>query len=319
MDYGQLAYVKAEEIEAYLRKAAQAEERRTHTCAAFYPRTALESGYAPCTVFGSGNVGLTAVLRLAAPQGADNITVRLYCGEHPAAYTRITLPAGGRENATLFASVYPGAGERIRIEADAQGLLLEELRVSVEGAGASVSGGQEGYKCDCSATAIYTARTEADGYVYVRKYGTDRRANVLHGGVFDIAVRGDTVAVAGSDDDGNLWGVTLDADLKETRRVRLGAGADSVALGQSPAGWILATTQNRKVFLAECEPDFGGLSAFAPADFVTEADEVFFCKQSENPVLFLRRGGNVFAKLPVSCVTAGVELNVALSVGVPQA
>lgn len=299
MDIAKSAYVKAEELEAYLRKAAYAAERRNSVRTSKYPRTAAESGYAPASVVGSGNAALTVSATVRAPQGADGIVLWLYCGDKAAAYTRVTLPAGGQGNYTLLAAVYPQDGERIQLIAEREGLLLDEVHVLAEGDGVSLSGGEENVRCDYTATAAYVAR-EKDGYLTVRSYPDGKETTVAHASVFDIACLGGEVGVLCRDDDGNVWGVRYDAQLKETGRTYLGDGVDKVTLGLWAQGLLLAaTTSAGDVLTAQCERDFSGKTDWAPMDFDCKAQDIYLAKQSENPLLFLQRDGAVFCKPPL--------------------
>ena len=141
--------------------------------------------------------------------------------------------------------------------------------------------------------------------------------NAVHGNVFDLCAAEDGIALFCCDDDDNLWGITYAPDLTERARAYLGAGFDRVAIGRNVFGFTLAAIRNRKVYFAQCENDFSGMSDWAAADFATEADEVYFCKQSLCPVLFLRRDGRLYAKIPVwetgdrDCVRCTVTLETA--------
>ncbi|MCI8458728.1 MAG: hypothetical protein HFE46_03555 [Clostridia bacterium] len=312
MDWGRLAFVKAEELETLWKKTARAAEKRTSACASFYPRAAAEAGYAPCAVEGTGNVGLSVWVRVSAPQGASGIKLWLYCGDKAAAYTAITLPEGGEGSYTLFASVYPSAREKLRLCADREGLIIEEMRVLAEGGDAALTAGQEGYRCDCLHNEIYMAR-EQNGTLYLQKYGNEQKTDVCHASVFDMLADDNGIAVLCSDDDGNLWGVKYAPDLTERCRVRLGDGFSCVAIGRNPTGYTLAAVKDRAVRLARCADDFSGLTAWEAADFSTEADEVYFCKQTLCPLLFLRRDGQLFAKLPMGELGGKETLRVAIS------
>lgn len=297
MDYGQLAYLKTQELESYVRRSAVDSGKRTAQSAAFYPHTAISGGYEPCTVYGDGCVALAAVLTLRAPEGFAG-KVRLYCGGKIAAYTQVTLSAGESGRYTLLASVYPADGERLRICAERDGVLLDELHVLVEGSGAAVTSGQEGYKSDCYNGEIYLVR-EHDGNVEVSRASDGKKAIAVHGGVYDLAASAIGICVACADDNGNLWGLTYTADLDETSRTYLGPAPDRIAVGRSITGLTLAAVRSRKVYFATADAGFAGLSDWTAADFVTEADDVYLSKQADNPVLFLRRDGEIFAKIPL--------------------
>ncbi|MDE6398542.1 MAG: hypothetical protein K2L51_04385, partial [Clostridiales bacterium] len=179
MDKGERAYIKAEELEGYLQRSAQAAEKRASVCAAYYPRTAAEAGYAPCVVTGSGAVVVTVSLALSAPKGANGIKLWLYAGENRAAYTAVTLPEGGTTCVTLFACAYPEAGGTpVRVCANEQGLIVDEMRVLAEGNGAAIEARRSGRVCDSLGNDIYTA-WEENGTVYLRKHGSDARVNVV--------------------------------------------------------------------------------------------------------------------------------------------
>lgn len=312
MDYGKLAYVKAEEIERYLRRSKT--ENSEGAVAAFFPRAALESGYSPCTVEGSGNVSLTVSMLLYAPCGADSVAVTLYCGESAAAYTRITTAAGTEVGVTLLACVYPSGGESIRVQADREGLLLEEIRVLAVGADASLSSGKEGYRADAFGGEIYLCR-ELGGYVYVSKQSGEE-VNVSHGSVYDIAASGEGVDVLCSDDDGNLWGVSYDAELGELARVRLGEGFSSVALGVYGGERLIAAVKDGRIYFALCGERFGGMTDFSEPEGEIAAERVYLSRGTGDSALLFKRGKGLYAKFPAVHVGAKCEVKFNASIEV---
>ena len=136
MDYGQIAYVKVQEIEEYLRRAATSKQIGTAASASFYPHAAFDGGYEPCTLSAhGGSVGLSVAIEISAPLGATDDKIRLYCGNKLAAYVAVTLPENGKGRYAMFASVTPGNGEKLKIKADTNKLLLDEFSVLADGGG----------------------------------------------------------------------------------------------------------------------------------------------------------------------------------------
>lgn len=303
-------------MEAYVKKTNEI-ERRNCRCASYFPRTAAEAGYAPCAIAGSDIVSVTVSLLFSAPQATDGITVWLYVGDKRVARTAVTLAAGGKQSNTLFAAVYPSGREEICVKADRQGLLIEEMRVSVYGANAFLASLQDGFACDTLSGHIYMARQE-DGYIYVYKYGADIKMNVAHGNAFDLCAANNALALLCSDDDGNLWGVLLDENVNETARVYLGDGFDRVAIGRSGTGFTLAAVKDKQIYLAQCEPDFSGRTAWQRAPWASTADSVHLCKQTDSPVLLYSRDGQIYAKIPVETLGGRdtVQAHISLVTGV---
>ncbi len=304
MDYGQLAYIKAEELERYV-KSVSVRKKRNAVSASFYPRVAAESGYEPCSVSGEGSIGVAVSAALRSPQSVRQAKLRLYCGGKIAASAGVAQSGGATVSYTLFASVTPGAGETLRLEADTAGLVLEELRVLVFGDGASVDNRGGNLRAEWVGTETYLAR-EKQGAISLSVYGGGE-ITVARGQTFDICDSPDGPGMVISDDAGNLWGVAFDAEINETARVNLGAGVDSVALGRNRRGYIIAGVRGRRVYFCECGYDFSGRTDWTEADFTTEADKVYFTKHTEEPILFLSRDGALYAKIPVRslvCVSA---------------
>lgn len=296
MDYGKLAYVKAEELESYLRKTESEKGKNATLCAAFYPRVALESGYAPVTVSGDDSVGLTVVLKLRASKDVTDLKVRLYAGDMQTAYTTVTAAKGETVSATVLSSVYPGSGQRLRVVASGKGLILDEMSVLACGAGVALSGGQSDYRCDVYDGKVYCAH-ERDGYLYLSQAGGDGEVSVAHASVFDLAASGQGLNVLACDDLGNLWGVCYDGELNETHRVMLGDGFDSVALGRNPFGQVMAAVKGKKLYFALSDENFDGATDWTQFEDVT-ASEVYLSKQSDNSVLLYVRDGKLYARLP---------------------
>ncbi|MDE7395742.1 MAG: hypothetical protein K2M95_06465 [Clostridiales bacterium] len=316
MDYGQLAYIKAQTLEAYLNKTASAVQKTGCASAAFYPHTAAESGYTPLTIYGSGSVGLTVTLTLRAAVTVKGAKLRLYVGDKLAAYCSVSLDSGKTERSTLLATVYPSEGEVLRVVCDTAGLLIEEMFVLCEGAKVRLVSRFAFARCDGRDGKAFIAYAK-DGDVRVRACDTEAETVAFKGGVFDLAVRGDGVYILGVDDTGNLVGITYDYGLQETSRTVLGQFAfDCVAIGQTGGELLLAGLQNRKTYFCTALDRFAGNTAFEPAAFATEADAIYLSKQSENSMLFLRRDDALYCKLPFQklgkqdciCVTFGYEV-----------
>lgn len=311
MDYGQLAYIKAEEIENYLRVAAAKRTGRNAVSASFYPRCEISGGYEPCSVIGGASTALTVTLTLRAPQGANEIKVRLFCGDKIAAYVTVSLSAGETGRYTMLASVYPSGGEKLRIAASENGLILEQMQILADGDGVTVTGGKEIMRCDFAGDAVYTL-TEENGYIYLAKIG-GAKVNAAHGSEYDIAVADGGVKVICRDDVGNLWGICYDFDLAEQSRVNLGDAPEKVAIGQNPYGLTVAGVIKDEVYLCECEYDFSGRTDFARAEINTLADDVYLVKQSNNPALIITRDGKLYAKLPMPSTGSRDSISVTLS------
>ena len=298
MDYGQLAYLKAQTLEAYLNKTAASVQKTGCQSAAFYPHTAAESGYAPVTVYGSGSVGITVTLTLRAVALVQGAKMRLYSGDKLAAYCSVTLETGETAQSTLLASVHPSEGEILRVVCDTAGLLIEEMFVLCEGPKVRLVSRFAYARCDGEAGAVFVAYLQG-GDVCVRKCGTDLEAIAFKGSVFDLSVYGGEVYLIGCDDIGNFVGLTYDFELKETSRAVLGQYAfDCVALGQMSGDLLLAGLKDRKITFCTALNRYEGLTAFKPADFATEADAIHLSKRAENSALFLERGEGLYCKLP---------------------
>ncbi len=304
MDYGQLAYVKVQEIEEYLRRAATSKQIGTAASASFYPHAAFDGGYEPCTLSAhGGSVGLSVAIEISAPLGATDDKIRLYCGNKLAAYVAVTLPENGKGRYAMFASVTPGDGEKLKIKADTNKLLLDEFSVLAEGGGAKIIFDGGGYKCDSCGNGVFLAKENSRGYIVLLKCGTDLSVIVSHGGVFDIAATELGVSVLCCDNERNLWGVRYDNDLNEVSRILLGDGADKVALGRGAGGLTIVCIRAKKLYFAESDEDFTGLTQWAPSDFEAEADDVFLSKQMDFPVLFFSRNGTLYAKIPIEALS----------------
>ncbi len=313
MDYGQLALLKAQELEAYIKTSASKVSERRAVSASFYPRCELHGGYEPCFVYGTASIGVTAELVVRAPTGASKAKVGMYFGNKIAAYATVNLSAGQTERYTLLASVYPSDGERLKIEASDEGIILEEFHVLAEGSGAAVSSGEEMCKSDYVGDSAFIAR-EDNGNLKVIKCGTDKSVNAAHGSVFDISASGQNLCVICRDDLNNLWGIVYDVNLTEKVRKNLGEWTGRIALGQDEQGLTVAGVKERKVYIFKCGADFSSRTDWIKADFETEADDVYLSKQSDKPVLFIRRGKTLYAKIPTPTLDCADTVRVRLSV-----
>ena len=296
MDYGRLAYLKAEEVEKYVRGIAKSENMGAAACV-FRPNTALESGY-ETALYGSGAIALAVNISVSAPSGAENIRVWLYCGDKNIDYANVTLAAGSGGEYTFLCCAYPDSdGEKLGVKAESSGLLLNELRLLAIGDGVTLSHMQSACKCDCVGLTVYLAREE-DGEITLAKIPDGGKVNVAHGTVFDLSAHSSGADVICRDDNGNLWGVGFDGNLNETARIFIDGHADKLALGRTSDGLSIAALSGGEVFLAECGECFSGMTEWQSADFGSGFGDVFFCRQSGSKVLFLQKGNRVYAKLP---------------------
>lgn len=299
MDYGRLAYIKAEELERAVLRLGSEKALWQVRSATVYPNRRIESEYAPLSVWGNGEILLVASVRVRAPQGADNAKVWLTLGGKSIACGRVTVGAGERTDSVLTAAVVAD-GETLGVWADGAELVLEEMRVLASGDGVALSTAASAVVCDGVDGQIFWARADGSG-MHIRKAGAENAAT-LSGSAFDLTAvsSGVHVLIANGDE---LTGVVFSHDLKEIARVRLGAGGESVAIGGCADGLALAVVRNGTVYTAKCGEGFTDATEFVPLDGGIRADGVRLSKQCDSPVLFLQRGQKIFAKVPLAFFT----------------
>ena len=298
MDFGKLAYVKAEEAERYIRKKASEEAEERCVSIVCVPHAELSSGYIPVRISGNKSVGVMASVRVSAVAAVSAANVRAECGGKLCAATTVTLNRGEECRFTLFFSAYPGSGEYVRLISDESGLILEEVNFMVTGAGAKITSSAVLARADYFGSDLYVIY-EKNGYVELTSVNKGITVDVAHGSTFDIAVTEGGVCVAVSDDSGNTLGILYDLGLKELNRKYVGAKFDRIAIARNTGGLVMAGIRNSKLYVCYFAEDFSDGTEWEETDFVSSADDVYFSKQTDNATLFIRRGDGVYAKLAV--------------------
>ena len=297
MDYGKLAYQKAEDAEKYIRKKAAEEGEEKCVSAVSFPHAELNIGYTPIRISGTKSVGVMASMRVSATKSVS-ARISVTCGEKLCSGTTVTLESGEEKRFTLFFSAYPGSGENVRLICDKSGVLLEEVNFLAVGANAKITLSGAMSRADFHGDDIYVL-CEQNGYVVLTSTGTDKSVSVAHGSTFDIAVSLSGISVAVSDDSGNALGVLYDFELNEVGRGYLDAGFEKIAVGRHTVGLVLAGIRGGKIYMCYCAEDFSDRTDWEETDFVKSADDVYFSKQTDSATLFIRRGDGLYAKLAV--------------------
>ena len=312
MDWGKLAYLKAEEAERYMRKRAAEELEEKCVSAVCFPHAELFYGYTPVRISGSKSVGVMASLRVSAANSAVENKITAECGGKLCAATRVTLAEGEEARLVLYFSVYPGSGEDVRISSSSDGLILEEANFLVVGAGAKLTSSSVMSRADYHGGDIFIA-CEREGYVTLTNASTGESVSVLHGSTFDLAVHDVGISVVACDDSGNTLGVLYDFTLKEVCRRYLDTSVEKIAVGRTSDGLVIAGIRGGKIYLSYCSEDFSGMTDWQETDFVSGALDVYFSKQTQNATLFIRRGDGLYAKLAVPELDCHSSLTIALT------
>ena len=312
MDYGKLAYVKAEEVERYIRKKAAAETEEKCVSAVCFPHAELYYGYTPVRIMGSKSVGVMAALKVSAVSSTVENKITVECGSKLCATTRVTLAGGEEKRFSLYFSAYPGSGEDVRIFSEGGGLILEEANFLVVGAGAKIITSSVMSRADFRNGDIYVA-CEREGYTELTNATTGKSVSVAHGSTFDLSVHDSGISVIVSDDNGNMQGVLYDFSLGELSRKYFDTRMEKIAVGRSVGGLVLAGIRGGKIYLSYCDKDFSGWTDWEETDFVSSALDVYFSKQTDYATLFIRKSDGLYCKLAVPECGSHGSLTLALT------
>ncbi len=284
MDYGKLAYLKAEELEARL----GGKKESGIPSPALYRRS-FESASGRVTLleapFGSG---AAVIVKVSAANGGD---VRLYigglraaCGKLSGGGSLVLFGAGSGKTEIEFAAFDGGAKE-----VEAQVLLLvsatalrereSELRMAVTGRTHLISSVKNGDVVAERCNSVYE----------------DRLSLFAGRGVkADVCAAGSDFCIVYSDLLGRLWSVAVGGDMKIVARSFLGDAPENFGItyaGNRVYGFF--AEDGKAKYFSHAYPK-GTRGFTAEVDYAGKADRVVPVKDSEPMAIALESGGKVY-------------------------
>lgn len=285
MDYGKLAYMKAEDIERRLDGADKKETRSAK--AVFKPRVRLtEKGYDLTEISGDGTI--TAVVRAEVRAGnAYRGVLKLRAGTLGLSDCALNLAAGETHVCVMLAALDCAGGVPLSIAAE-EGVTLTALELAVMGSGAKVYRRAGDFAADGSCVLVsederLRAYSAGAGELSAGKVvGFGHRA--------DLIAAGEGYFVAYADNTDNLFGCALDGGLNVTGVRYLGRGADGIAVSDDGGRAAIALLRGGRVTIRYVDFDLKGVSMETETE-IEGVERIKFVKNAPVPMLMTESGG----------------------------
>ena len=269
MDYGKLAYMKAEELEARLTTPSPS----TAVSAGFTP-DASAKGLALTSVRLSGSaVVLCKVVFFC--EADTTASVALKFDGKTAADAEIALSAGERKTEILMGCVQYTGEAALTLDCSDGRILVKRDEIA---------------RGDAFAAAALASSQTITAYPIDRAIGAGKA--VCRGLGFDLCATADGYALLYTDAVGNLWLRQLNTALDTVACSRIGDAIDSPTVCFTGGRLTAAGVVGGKAYV------FGattGATRF-PLDFPDAVDNVYFVKNAPRPILAVTSGGKVFLK-----------------------
>lgn len=300
MDYGKIAYLKAEELENRLSLMGAKSAREACTDFTAKPVFDLSGGeyfVGNVSAGGSAFFFVRAEVRLDSDVNDGRFDV-LVNG----------LSAGGcelggvkGETKTLFVmcAAYINGTARAEVTAYGADCTLISCQLLISGAGADIARTGGAAATDNSGD-VWLVVTGDDGYITARSFTEDNfelsePIYIGAGTCGDVAGGNNCFAVSYIDPAGNVFVVMLDTDLNFSGRTYVCAGAKSAAIGSYRDGFILACGDGSGIEFRYVDAG-GGVSAAVSRETIAGASRIGFVKKANPPMLTVTESGRSYVK-----------------------
>lgn len=290
MDYGKMAYLKAEELEGRI----SVNTRRLPASASFAPSVPLRDSYRIAEIKGTGGIAVMVKLTLYAAAAVDG---RIAASLNGVTFADCRVAFTGTHAEVLLGAAELAGGAVLAIEpenlAAARLERAEVVTIGGDGVGKEVSGfavaeSDRGILAVFGRSMSVIGRPVTDGTL-----GSERvlgRGNALDACGFE-----DGYYLVYDDPLGNLWVKRLDADLSETATAYAGRGVTSPAVFADSAGVYLAFVQDGEVYVRTCTTDLRFIGESVATGF-GYADGVAFVRGAPTPMLIVQSRGKCYLK-----------------------
>lgn len=288
MDYGRLAYLKADELESRLSALSQ----NTNDGSAVYTVSPLfdftTGEFVLSELAGRGDVVLFCLLELRADGDASG-KLRLKLNGLSCAEKTIELKKGETGEYTLMSVVSLDSSASVTLGFDGDATLLRaQLLASGGGVKMSISGGA----CSCDKHgSVWAVADCRDANVRVRLFdeGTALMGEELYfgsGSSVSICDGSNGFVLCYVDERMNVFAVFMSDELAEQRRVFICENGSDVSVGRTADGYVCAVVRDGHV---DCYVfDDGTLCSMStPVANESSAKSVSFVKNSATPVLVI--------------------------------
>lgn len=287
MDYGKLAYMKAEELEARMRPAV----RQGAANAGFTPDAAAD-GLRLTEIRVGGSAVLLVKLTLYAPADLA-ATLELTLDGMTIADAAVSLQKDVRHTEMVMGCVDLSGTGILALRCDDARVTVERVEIGLVGDSAGVTREASDFRfarrASGGAAGLATSQVIT---VYPVAGGIGTGKTLCRGNSFDLCATPEGYAVLNCDPVGNLWLRTLDEDLTETGAVRVGDALDSPTLTFTDGRLVGAGLIGGSIVVFSAVEN----AVTFPVPFGGAVDAVYFVKDAPRPILAVTSGGKVFIK-----------------------
>lgn len=311
MDYGKIAYLKVEELEA---RTAKLENRESAKVKSVYacPRKNTSLGAASIARAKEGGEVCSfcrATVRVVS--GAGSLVLK--AGGVEVGRTAFSGEAGEVVTAFIMGAATVSRNDEFTLGGDGGECVIESVQLLVVCFGAGIGGRSGSCAVDCAGETWYLVDC-SDGDVALYAFAEENFAlasplYVGEGDRADVSASESGAAVAYVDSAGNVFLVELSPSFELIRARFVCSGASSVALHAAGNSFVIAAVKNGEVTAFAASED-GTLGDGVAID---RADDVLFVKGSPTPMLVTAsKGKNV---LRLAAVEYGAHESPAIAIG----
>lgn len=305
MDYGKMAYMKAEELEARIKTPA--------------PSTAASVGFAPdapakdlplTAVKLSGSAIVLVKTTLYSRESVE-ATMTLYIDGMAAADATVRLTADVPHTEILMGCVNINGAAALRLDCDDGRVLAKRVEVGLIGTAAGVTREASDFRLAYSAAGTAAAVASSSvitAYPVTEAIGEGK--SLCRGRAFDLCATDDGYALVNNDLAGNLWLRRLSPALDTLSCVRLCDALDSPTVACFDGRLYVAAVRDGQAYVFNAAEN----AVRFPVPFVGTVDSVHFVKNAPRPILAIGSGGKVFLKTAVDRALGGFSVRVTPSI-----
>ncbi len=300
MDYGKLAYLKADELEARINSG---------TAAKFPPpalyRTSFKTASGRVRLLEGGGTGTAVIVKVSAKNAGD---VRLYIGGLRAASARLSgsdLPAvmfgAGSGDVEMEFSSFEGGAKNVDIQ-----LLLPVGTAAASGRASELNMARSGEKCLISSVDGGDVKVEMCDGKYENRLGAETGRGVRA----DVCAAGSDFCVVYSDVHGLLWSVAVSGELKVLARSLLGEAPENFGITYANKRvYVFFARDGKAKYFSTAYPK-GTRGKTSDIDYSGYVVRLTPVKDSEPIAVALESGGKVYLLKEDTAAVGGVGLSV---------
>ncbi|MBR2989108.1 MAG: hypothetical protein IKC64_05240 [Clostridia bacterium] len=298
MDYGKLAYMKAEELER--RMINEKSERMICADYTATPSFDLTTGksYPVCVVKAEGTLTLILVISLSGDEGEGE--VKVYLGDKTLISSKVEIEQGKTQTITLTRAFSTSGSAIVSVAGGKCAKILESVQVVAVGQNADIITNQAKSAVDNNGQSWGLVCSENER---VRMYPFSENEFNLSAEIFvgyganaDICASQEGWTVCYIDDEGNTTVASVLPDNTVTNITVIGSGASACAIATDEGKYILCEIVDDKLYCRKLS------SSFSPSERVEVslpfvAEGIAFVKGVPTPMLTIYSKGRSYLKV----------------------